>query len=89
MMEKVNHPQHYNQGSIECIDAMLQCFGANAVIDFCRINAFKYLWRSDYKDNCCEDMQKAVWYLSKAIEILDNEINKIMERSGNDGKGIS
>ena len=25
--EQVNHPEHYNQGNIECIDAMLSAYG--------------------------------------------------------------
>lgn len=29
--EMVNHPQHYNQGSIECIDAMVSAFGKEDV----------------------------------------------------------
>ena len=41
--EMVNHPQHYNQGSIECIDAMVSAFGKEDVKAFCKINAFKYL----------------------------------------------
>lgn len=44
--DNVNHPSHYNQGGIECIDAI-----ASAVCDldgveaFCTANAIKYLWR--------------------------------------------
>lgn len=39
---KVNHPSHYNQGKIECIDAMESAYGTEAVIMFCMCNAFKY-----------------------------------------------
>jgi hypothetical protein len=69
--ENVNHPQHYNQSNIECIDAMLAAFGKEAVIDFCKINAFKYLWRAEHKEKHLEDLQKASWYLNKAIKLLE------------------
>lgn len=49
MSEQVNHPSHYNRGEIECIDAMESAFGASAVADFCKINAFKYIWRAGEK----------------------------------------
>lgn len=69
-MEKqnnVNHPKHYNTGCIECIDAMEAAFGKEAVKAFCRLNAFKYLWRSDHKGKAKEDLEKSVWYLTKAL----------------------
>lgn len=67
--DQVNHPSHYNQGGIECIEAMESAFGTEAVAAFCKCNAFKYLWRSDYK-NGIEDVEKALWYLNKLLEIL-------------------
>lgn len=33
--ERVNHPNHYTQGDIECIDAMQAAFGKQAVMHFC------------------------------------------------------
>lgn len=41
----VNHPSHYETGSFECIDVMLETQGKEAVMDFCICNAFKYLYR--------------------------------------------
>lgn len=64
----VNSPPHYTQGNIECIDAMESAFGTQAVIDFCRCNAFKYIWRAAHK-NGLEDLNKAVWYINKIKEI--------------------
>lgn len=55
----VNHPSHYNQGSIECIDAMEAAFGRMAVANFCQLNAFKYIWRAS-KKNGIEDIDKAI-----------------------------
>ena len=64
----VDHPSHYNQGNIECIDAMIAAFGKETVEHFCICNAFKYLWRSEFK-NGSEDIKKALWYLTKHNEL--------------------
>lgn len=69
-MSAVNHPSHYNQGGIECIDAMVSAFGTEAVSNFCIVNAFKYVWRSKLK-NGTEDIDKAIWYLNKVKELCD------------------
>lgn len=69
-IDYVNSPPHYTQGNIECIDAMESAFGTQAVIDFCRCNAFKYIWRAAHK-NGIEDMNKAVWYINKIKEIIN------------------
>jgi len=67
----VNHPAHYNKGNIECIDAMIAAFGKSEVVTFCKINAFKYLWRAENKGKYKEDMEKAAWYTNKANELLN------------------
>lgn len=71
--EQVNHPSHY-QGTIECIDAMVAAFGSEDTAMFCRINAFKYVWRAGKKTNNTQvqDLKKAVWYLNKAVELLES-----------------
>lgn len=63
-ISNVEHPSHYTQGGIECIDAMESAFGKEAVKDFCICNAFKYIWRFKSK-NGAEDIDKAIWYLNK------------------------
>lgn len=68
----VNHPSHYNQGGIECIDAMIAAYGKEATGVFCVLNAFKYLWRAEHK-NGKEDIEKAIWYLKKRLELTDGE----------------
>ena len=70
--EEINHPDRYASGKFECIDVMLDVFGADAVKNFCILNAFKYLWRSE-KKNRVEDIKKAVWYLNKYIELGGEE----------------
>ena len=68
MSENVNHPKHYTECSLECIDAMQIAFGKMATYNFCVCNAFKYLWRYQSK-NGFEDLQKAEWYINKAREM--------------------
>lgn len=77
-MEQVNHPAHYNSGKLECIDVMLDVFGAHDTIAFCKINAFKYLFRAGKKADNSEkqDLEKAAWYLNKAGELLTNSSDK-------------
>ena len=70
--DPVNHPSHYQtysaDNNIECIDAMKAAFGVEEVLDFCKLNAFKYLWRHSSK-NGMEDIDKALWYISKYKEL--------------------
>ena len=66
--EEINHPDRYAGGKFECINVMLDVFGADAVKHFCILNAFKYIWRAE-KKNGVEDIKKAVWYLNKFIEL--------------------
>ena len=72
----VNHPEHY-QGKRECIDIMINLFGIEAVIGFCKCNIFKYRFRAD-KKNGEEDILKAQWYENKLHELLkeDKELHK-------------
>lgn len=76
-VDNVNHPKHYEDStSLECIEAMEIAFGRQAVIDFCRCNAFKYVWRYKYKHGK-EDLEKALWYCDKTIELQDCEDEQI------------
>lgn len=71
--EMVNHPPHYKNGNIECIDIMINVFGKHKVAAFCELNAFKYQWRANNKGTDIQDKKKAIWYLNKYIEI-DKEV---------------
>ena len=66
--DPVNHPSHYTQGSIECIQAMEAAYGKEVVMHFCMGNAFKYQWRFADK-NGEEDIKKAQWYQNKFMEL--------------------
>ena len=67
MKDMVNHPEHYNQYEIECIDAIKAATG-DGFEPYLQGNILKYLWRYNYK-NGIEDLKKAQWYLSKLIEV--------------------
>ena len=60
----VNSPPHYNQGGVECIDAIQAALGPNFKY-YLQGNIIKYLWRFDYKGKPFEDVEKAKWYLNK------------------------
>ena len=65
--EAVNHPPHYNQGTIEVIDA-IEDWG----LDFNAGNVVKYVSRHQYKAEPLEDLKKARWYLDRIIEGFEN-----------------
>lgn len=67
MSDVVNHPDHYNSGGIECIDAIRSSLGLKEFADFCKGNIIKYLWRYRMK-NGVEDLKKARVYLNWMIE---------------------
>lgn len=67
-LDVVNHPEHYTNGDIECIDAMVAAYGKEAVSNFCLCNCMKYLWRNRLK-NGLEDCQKLKYYLIKYMEL--------------------
>lgn len=71
----VEHPDHYGAGNggLQCIEAMLQTFGKEATMAFCKLNSFKYIWRSDHKEKEVQDMEKAkryleYWYVLNKLE---------------------
>lgn len=70
------NPAHYNQGPVECIDIMRLAFSDQEVSDYCKINAFKYIWRCVDK-NGAEDLEKATWYINKAKELDGYSTNTV------------
>lgn len=69
--DMVNHPAHYETNGIECIDAMVASQGAEAVRNYCVCNAFKYIWRHQHKGKSDEDIQKAIWYLNRYLNLYE------------------
>ena len=66
-MSNIDHPSHYNTGSIEVIDAI-----ESWQLNFSRGNAIKYIARAGRKDGETEidDLRKAKWYIQREIERL-------------------
>ena len=67
--DNVNHPSHYTSGNIEVID-----FIEDQKLDYHLGNAVKYISRAGKKDpaKIVEDLQKAVWYINRKINLLTN-----------------
>ena len=70
--EAVQHPAHYTQGGIECIDAIRASMTADGFCDYCKGNILKYIWRWRSKGGV-EDLKKARVYLDWLIESADTE----------------
>ena len=51
----IDHPVHYCNGGMECIDEMLTVFGREAVKHFCLLNVWKYRKRALYKNGYTEN----------------------------------
>ena len=66
----VNSPNHYNNGSIECIEGIQAAMSTEAFEGYLKGNCMKYLWRYDYKGKPVEDLQKAQWYLAKLLNVV-------------------
>lgn len=80
--EMVNHPYHHCQGSMECIDAIVRAYGVEEAKVFCKINAFKYLWRLGHKDAEEQEIGKIKWYLDKYVELGPASTHKVNELCG-------
>lgn len=66
--DPVNHPSHYTQGKVECIDAVESAtVNKKGIEAVCTANIIKYLWRYEEKGGL-EDLKKAKFYLNKLIE---------------------
>ena len=69
--DMVNHPQHYTQGGIECIDALKAAtVGKCGIEAVCVANVIKYLWRYE-KKNGIEDIRKAKFYIERLLKELE------------------
>lgn len=66
-IDSVNHPPHYKQGDVECIDAIRSALGPEGFHAYCKGQVVKYLWRADHKNNRIEDLRKAQFYMERII----------------------
>lgn len=70
--DRVNHPNHYCQGGIECIKAIEASMPSDGFQDYCKGNVLKYIWR--WRDKAgVEDLKKARVYLNWMIESAEKE----------------
>lgn len=69
-VDLINHPPHYTQGDIECIDAIKAALGQGGFECFLRGQIIKYTWRLGLKGDGFDDAQKAEWYLRRLNEEL-------------------
>ena len=72
MNDIVNHPEHYTQGGVECIQAIRASMAPNEYRGYLKGNCLKYLWRYD-KKNGVEDLKKAQVYLGWLIDTYAKE----------------
>ena len=67
--DMVNHPSHYTQGEIECIEVIKYIndkLNMKGYQGYCLGNFIKYIWRCNYK-NGWEDIDKAIFYLNELL----------------------
>lgn len=76
MSDPVNHPAHYNQGAIECIDAIESALGQDAPAYY-RGNILKYAWRAGRKDESAQEFRKIEWYARRGAEWMEKQENKV------------
>ena len=75
MNDSVNHPSHYTQGGIECIEAIKASLSPAGFCDYCKGNVLKYLWRWEKKGGLT-DLQKAQVYLNWLIETAEKYVER-------------
>ena len=76
----VQHPSHYTQGGIECIEAIRASMTADGFCDYCKGNIIKYIWRWRDKGGV-EDLRKASVYLDWLINAADEKENDYGEET--------
>ena len=67
--DMINHPKHYTQGEIECIEAIKYInnkLHMEGYEGYCLGNFIKYIWRCNFK-NGWEDIDKAIFYLNELL----------------------
>ena len=70
--DPVSKPQHYGQGTIECIKYIEDFLTDEELIGYYRGNIAKYLHRWRYK-NGVQDLEKAQWYLSALTQLQNRK----------------
>jgi len=73
--DAVNHPQHYTQSGIECIDAIDSVTSGyeRPGHGYYAGQVLKYLWRAPFKGHYLQDLEKAQWYLNRLVKKVQDE----------------
>ena len=74
--DSVNHPSHYTDGNIECLDYIEDKLSFAEFQGFCKGNAIKYISRAGKKDpdKYSEDLCKAAFYIERAVRSANKEV---------------
>ena len=68
--EMVNHPRHYGgEGNTYEVIKVIEAWDLN----FSLGNVVKYISRAGKKNETLEDLEKAAWYLDRAIQNRKNQ----------------
>lgn len=77
-----NHirPDHYGgEGNVYEAIKVIEAWG----LGFCLGNTLKYICRAGLKDNDgLEDLEKAAWYLNRAIEKWEEDDDDVLQDDG-------
>jgi hypothetical protein len=68
--DMINHPPHYTFGKYEVFDVLMDWFASDPVL----WQVVKYVARANHKGSKLTDLSKARFYLTKAIEQCEKEL---------------
>ena len=71
--DNINHPAHYTQGTVECIDAIESSMTPEEFRGYLKGCQIKYLWRYQHKGGM-EDLKKCRWYLDRLIKFWGGKV---------------
>lgn len=69
-VESVTKMSYYNQGSIECIEAIKAALTQEEFVGWLRGTIIKYQWRLGGKNSAIEDSNKTLYYLNRLVKEL-------------------
>jgi len=64
--DTVTKPEHYNHGKFETIEVV-----EDWRLNYHCGNALKYISRHNHKGKPAEDIKKAIWYLQRYLQVLE------------------
>lgn len=76
----MSNPYHYNHSGIEAIAAIEASMSEMEFLGYLKGNTLKYLWRYQYKGHMTQDLEKALWYLTRLktkVKAWEDRINVV------------